>query len=215
MSIKQRRNSQRLASTLDALSADLDFEATELEVETDENISAGEKTPQEYWEGKAKGDQAIQLLGQDQEEQKEAQEVQEVQQAEDEEQTAEADQEFDDEDFEAAFQAAMAEQDQEVEEKDASILQGDPGVDEVGSQSTFDTDEVRGLGSDYGVDFDGDQALQDSIRNVPGRAEKQARIKKLIARIENVANELQATGRKSLAYRLDIVCNNLQAKYLK
>jgi hypothetical protein len=45
MSITQRRNSQRLASTLDALSADLDFEATEVEVETDENISAGEKSP--------------------------------------------------------------------------------------------------------------------------------------------------------------------------
>jgi hypothetical protein len=45
MSITQRRSSQRLASTLDALSADLDFEATKLEVETDENISSSEMSP--------------------------------------------------------------------------------------------------------------------------------------------------------------------------
>ena len=189
MSITKRRNSQRLASTLDALSSDLDFEATEVEVATDENISAGEKTPDEYWEGKAKGDEAIQLLGQNQEKNQEA-----------------------DDDFEQAFQAAMAEQEENAET--ASIIQGDPGVKEVGSQATYDTANVRDLGSDYGVDFDGDQNLQDSIRNVPGRAEKQARIKKLIARIENVANELEATGRKSLAYRLDVVCNHLEAKYL-
>ena len=106
----------------------------------------------------------------------------------------------------------MAEQEENAET--ASIIQGDPGVKEVGSQATYDTANVRDLGSDYGVDFDGDQNLQDSIRNVPGRAEKQARIKKLIARIENVANELEATGRKSLAYRLDVVCNHLEAKYL-
>ena len=102
----------------------------------------------------------------------------------------------------------------EEQETTASILQGDPGVDEVCSQSTYDTDEVRELGSDYGVDFNGDQDLQDSIRQIPGRAEKQAKIKKLIARIENVANEFEATGRKSLAYRLDVICNNLEAKYL-
>lgn len=191
MSITKRRNSQRLASTLDALSSDLDFEATEVEVETDENISAGETTPDEYWEGKAKGDEAIQLLGQNQENTQESEE---------------------DEDFEQAFQAAMAEQEEQAET--ASIMQGDPGVKEVGSQATFDTSEVRDLGSGHGVDFDGDQDLQDSIRNVPGRAEKQARIKKLIARIENVANELEATGRKSLAYRLDVVCNHLEEKYL-
>ena len=188
MSITQRRSSQRLASTLDALSADLDFEATEVEVETDENISAGEMSPQEYWEGKAKGDEVT--AGDDEDD---------VQQAEE-------------DDFEQAFQAAMAED--EEQETTASILQGDPGVDEVGSQSTYDTDEVRELGSDYGVDFNGDQDLQDSIRQIPGRAEKQARIKKLIARIENVANEFEATGRKSLAYRLDVICNNLEAKYL-
>lgn len=209
MSITQRRNSQRLASTLDALSADLDFQATEVEVETDENITTGDKTPQEYWEGKAKGDQAIQLLGQGDEqeiqqaisdlEQVTADECEDVQQAEE-------------DDFDKAFAAAMAEDDEQ--ETTASILQGDPGVDEVGSQSTFDTDEVRGLGSDYGVDFNGDQDLQDSIRQIPGRAEKQARIKKLIARIENVANQFEATGRKSLAYRLDVICNNLEAKYL-
>ena len=208
MSITQRRSSQRLASTLDALSADLDFEATELEVETDENISAGEMSPQEYWEGKAKGDEAIQLLGQDQELQDAIEDLEQVTAGDDEDDVQQAEED----DFEQAFQAAMAED--EEQETTASILQGDPGVDEVGSQSTYDTDEVRGLGSDYGVDFNGDQDLQDSIRQIPGRAEKQARIKKLIARIENVANEFEATGRKSLAYRLDIICNNLEAKYL-
>lgn len=208
MSITQRRSSQRLASTLDALSADLDFEATELEVETDENISAGEMSPQEYWEGKAKGDEAIQLLGQDQELQDAIEDLEQVTAGDDEDDVQQAEED----DFEQAFQAAMAED--EEQETTASILQGDPGVDEVGSQSTYDTDEVRGLGSDYGVDFNGDQDLQDSIRQIPGRAEKQARIKKLIARIENVANEFEATGRKSLAYRLDVICNNLEAKYL-
>ena len=208
MSITQRRSSQRLASTLDALSADLDFEATELEVETDENISAGEMSPQEYWEGKAKGDEAIQLLGQDQELQDAIEDLEQVTAGDDEDDVQQAEED----DFEQAFQAAMAED--EEQETTASILQGDPGVDEVGSQSTYDTDEVRGLGSDYGVDFNGDEDLQDSIRQIPGRAEKQARIKKLIARIENVANEFEATGRKSLAYRLDIICNNLEAKYL-
>ena len=208
MSITQRRSSQRLASTLDALSADLDFEATEVEVETDENISAGEMSPQEYWEGKAKGDEAIQLLGQDQELQQAIEDLEQVTAGDDEDDVQQAEED----DFEQAFQAAMAED--EEQETTASILQGDPGVDEVGSQSTYDTDEVRGLGSDYGVDFNGDQDLQDSIRQIPGRAEKQARIKKLIARIENVANEFEATGRKSLAYRLDIICNNLEAKYL-
>ena len=208
MSITQRRSSQRLASTLDALSADLDFEATEVEVETDENISAGEMSPQEYWEGKAKGDEAIQLLGQDQELQDAIEDLEQVTAGDDEDDVQQAEED----DFEQAFQAAMAED--EEQETTASILQGDPGVDEVGSQSTYDTDEVRGLGSDYGVDFNGDQDLQDSIRQIPGRAEKQARIKKLIARIENVANEFEATGRKSLAYRLDVICNNLEAKYL-
>ena len=208
MSITQRRSSQRLASTLDALSADLDFEATEVEVETDENISAGEMSPQEYWEGKAKGDDAIQLLGQDQELQQAIEDLEQVTAGDDEDDVQQAEED----DFEQAFQAAMAED--EEQETTASILQGDPGVDEVGSQSTYDTDEVRELGSDYGVDFNGDQDLQDSIRQIPGRAEKQARIKKLIARIENVANEFEATGRKSLAYRLDIICNNLEAKYL-
>ena len=208
MSITQRRSSQRLASTLDALSADLDFEATEVEVETDENISAGEMSPQEYWEGKAKGDEAIQLLGQDQELQQAIEDLEQVTAGDDEDDVQQAEED----DFEQAFQAAMAED--EEQETTASILQGDPGVDEVGSQSTYDTDEVRELGSDYGVDFNGDQDLQDSIRQIPGRAEKQARIKKLIARIENVANEFEATGRKSLAYRLDIICNNLEAKYL-
>ena len=208
MSITQRRSSQRLASTLDALSADLDFEATEVEVETDENISAGEMSPQEYWEGKAKGDEAIQLLGQDQELQDAIEDLEQVTAGDDEDDVQQAE----DDDFEQAFQAAMAED--EEQETTASILQGDPGVDEVGSQSTYDTDEVRGLGSDYGVDFNGDQDLQDSIRQIPGRTEKQARIKKLIARIENVANEFEATGRKSLAYRLDVICNNLEAKYL-
>lgn len=208
MSITQRRSSQRLASTLDALSADLDFEATELEVETDENISAGEMSPQEYWEGKAKGDEAIQLLGQDQELQDAIEDLEQVTAGDDEDDVQQAEED----DFEQAFQAAMAED--EEQETTASILQGDPGVDEVGSQSTYDTDEVRELGSDYGVDFNGDQDLQDSIRQIPGRAEKQARIKKLIARIENVANEFEATGRKSLAYRLDVICNNLEAKYL-
>ena len=208
MSITQRRSSQRLASTLDALSADLDFEATEVEVETDENISAGEMSPQEYWEGKAKGDEAIQLLGQDQELQQAIEDLEQVTAGDDEDDVQQAEED----DFEQAFQAAMAED--EEQETTASILQGDPGVDEVGSQSTYDTDEVRGLGSDYGVDFNGDQDLQDSIRQIPGRAEKQARIKKLIARIENVANEFEATGRKSLAYRLDVICNNLEAKYL-
>ena len=207
MSITQRRNSQRLASTLDALSADLDFEATEVEVETDENISAGEKSPQEYWEGKAKGDEAIQLLGQDQEIQEAVTELEETTAGEEEDV-----QQAEDYEFEQAFQAAMAEDDEQGET--ASILQGDPGVDEVGSQATFDTDEVRSLGSDYGVDFNGDQDLQDSIRQIPGRAEREAKIKKLIARIENVANEFEATGRKSLAYRLDVICNNLEAKYL-
>lgn len=208
MSITQRRSSQRLASTLDALSADLDFEATEVEVETDENISAGEMSPQEYWEGKAKGDEAIQLLGQDQELQSAIEDLEQVTAGDDEDDVQQAEED----DFEQAFQAAMAED--EEQETTASILQGDPGVDEVGSQSTYDTDEVRELGSDYGVDFNGDQDLQDSIRQIPGRAEKQARIKKLIARIENVANEFEATGRKSLAYRLDVICNNLEAKYL-
>lgn len=208
MSITQRRSSQRLASTLDALSDDLDFEATEVEVETDENISAGEMSPQEYWEGKAKGDEAIQLLGQDQELQQAIEDLEQVTAGDDEDDVQQAEED----DFEQAFQAAMAED--EEQETTASILQGDPGVDEVGSQSTYDTDEVRELGSDYGVDFNGDQDLQDSIRQIPGRAEKQARIKKLIARIENVANEFEATGRKSLAYRLDIICNNLEAKYL-
>lgn len=208
MSITQRRSSQRLASTLDALSADLDFEATEVEVETDENISAGEMSPQEYWEGKAKGDEAIQLLGQDQELQDAIEDLEQVTAGDDEDDVQQAE----DDDFEQAFQAAMAED--EEQETTASILQGDPGVDEVGSQSTYDTDEVRELGSDYGVDFNGDQDLQDSIRQIPGRTEKQARIKKLIARIENVANEFEATGRKSLAYRLDVICNNLEAKYL-
>lgn len=208
MSITQRRSSQRLASTLDALSADLDFEATEVEVETDENISAGEMSPQEYWEGKAKGDEAIQLLGQDQELQDAIEDLEQVTAGDDEDDVQQAEED----DFEQAFQAAMAED--EEQETTASILQGDPGVDEVGSQSTYDTDEVRELGSDYGVDFNGDQDLQDSIRQIPGRAEKQARIKKLIARIENVANEFEATGRKSLAYRLDVICNNLEAKYL-
>ena len=208
MSITQRRSSQRLASTLDALSADLDFEATELEVETDENISAGEMSPQEYWEGKAKGDEAIQLLGQDQELQDAIEDLEQVTAVAEEDDVQQAEED----DFEQAFQAAMAED--EEQETTASILQGDPGVDEVGSQSTYDTDEVRELGSDYGVDFNGDQDLQDSIRQIPGRAEKQARIKKLIARIENVANEFEATGRKSLAYRLDVICNNLEAKYL-
>lgn len=208
MSITQRRSSQRLASTLDALSADLDFEATEVEVETDENISAGEMSPQEYWEGKAKGDEAIQLLGQDQELQQAIEDLEQVTAGDDEDDVQQAEED----DFEQAFQAAMAED--EEQETTASILQGDPGVDEVGSQSTYDTDEVRELGSDYGVDFNGDQDLQDSIRQIPGRAEKQARIKKLIARIENVANEFEATGRKSLAYRLDVICNNLEAKYL-
>lgn len=208
MSITQRRSSQRLASTLDALSADLDFEATEVEVETDENISAGEMSPQEYWEGKAKGDEAIQLLGQDQELQDAIEDLEQVTAGDDEDDVQQAEED----DFEQAFQAAMAED--EEQETTASILQGDPGVDEVGSQSTYDTDEVRELGSDYGVDFNGDQDLQNSIRQIPGRAEKQARIKKLIARIENVANEFEATGRKSLAYRLDVICNNLEAKYL-
>ena len=208
MSITQRRSSQRLASTLDALSADLDFEATEVEVETDENISAGEMSPQEYWEGKAKGDEAIQLLGQDQELQDAIEDLEQVTAGDDEDDVQQAEED----DFEQAFQAAMAED--EEQETTASILQGDPGVDEVGSQSTYDTDEVRELGSDYGVDFNGDQDLQDSIRQIPGRAEKQAKIKKLIARIENVANEFEATGRKSLAYRLDVICNNLEAKYL-
>ena len=208
MSITQRRSSQRLASTLDALSADLDFEATEVEVETDENVSAGEMSPQEYWEGKAKGDEAIQLLGQDQELQQAIEDLEQVTAGDDEDGVQQAEED----DFEQAFQAAMAED--EEQETTASILQGDPGVDEVGSQSTYDTDEVRELGSDYGVDFNGDQDLQDSIRQIPGRAEKQARIKKLIARIENVANEFEATGRKSLAYRLDVICNNLEAKYL-
>ena len=210
MSITQRRSSQRLASTLDALSADLDFEATGVEVETDENIHAGEMSPQEYWEGKAKGDEAIQLLGQNDNELQDAiedlEKVTTTNAGEDDVQQTE------DDDFEQAFQAAMAEAGEQ--EITASILQGDPGVDEVGSQSTYDTDEVRELGSDYGVDFNGDQDLQDSIRQIPGRAEKQAKIKKLIARIENVANEFEATGRKSLAYRLDIICNNLEAKYL-
>lgn len=212
MSITQRRNSQRLASTLDALSADLDFYATEVEAETDENISLG-GTAQEYYKrsepySQLDAEARVQVLGQGGEP--------EIQQAiSDLEQATvdgcEAVQQAGD-DFDQAFAAAMAEDYENG--ATGSILQGDPGVDEVGSQSTFDTDEVRGLGSDYGVDFNGDQDLQDSIRQIPGRSEKQAKIKKLIARIENVANQFEATGRKSLAYRLDVICNNLEAKYL-
>jgi EAL domain-containing protein (putative c-di-GMP-specific phosphodiesterase class I) len=42
MSTIQRRNSQRLASALEALTSDLDMDVTASEVETDENIvSAG------------------------------------------------------------------------------------------------------------------------------------------------------------------------------
>lgn len=200
MSITQRRKSVRLASTIDALTNDLDdIEATGVQTETQENISAGEMSPDEYWDGKAKGDQAIQLLGQ--EEDVESSEQEDIEGADQKDE------------FDKAFNAAMAQDDQE-ETEESSIQEGDPGVEEFGSEATKDTSAVRDLGSDAGVDFDGDENLEESIRNVPGRAEKQAKIKKLIARIENVADVFENSGRKALAYRLDVVCNYLEAKYL-
>ena len=176
MSLIQRRNSQRLAHTLEALTEDLEVESVQTEV--DENVDA--TTPQEYWGDKAKGDQAIQLMGE------QAEEV-----------------------SEESFDQTQDEDDVTTEQD--SIMQGDPGVEEFGSQLTNDSDDCEKL--DF-VPFDGDEAKEDTIRAVPGRAEKQARIKKLIARIEKVADKCERIGKKSLAYRLDIVCNNLQAKYL-
>ena len=225
MSTIQRRNSQRLASALEALTSDLDMDVTASEVETDENIVSAGLSPQEYMrqDGRDYGDNgeqaAMQYLGQDEDDQDFKAAIAQLEDASDcEQQTTESE---DDQDFQAAFAQAMEEavQEDEVQESEqeeveqASIEQGDPGVDDFGSEETFDTDNVRQLGSDYGVDFDGDEDLQDTIRNVPGRTQKQAKIKKLIARIENVANHLEKTGRKKLAYRLDVVCNNLEAKY--
>lgn len=225
MSEIQRRKSQRLASALQALTSDLDIQAMETEV--DENVTASDMTPQDYMSQDPRGygdngqDAAKQYLGQDQDQadfQAAIAELEDVSDCEDGQCDASEDEE--DEDFEAAFAAAMAQED-EIEEAEqeeieqGSIEQGDPGVDEFGSQMTYDTDNVRQLGSDYGVDFDGDEELQETIRAVPGRTQKQAKIKKLIARIQNVANHLERTGRKKLAYRLDIVCNNLESKYLK
>ena len=126
MSVTQRRHSQRLASTLDAISADLDFQATDIETEMDENVCAQEKSPEQYWEGKAKGDEAIQLLSQDDEELDEA--LDELEEASD-----------DEEDFDQAFQAAMAQQQEQDSDEQASLLQGDPGVDDEidGTLSSF------------------------------------------------------------------------------
>ena len=205
MSTIHRRNSQRLASALDALTSDLDITASEVEV--NENIAS--MTPEEYVKQDVQGRDydPIAYLGEEDEEKPAEEGEEEVEEVEDDE----------DDDFQAAFRQAMSEAEEDEEDEDnrqGEILQGDPGVDEVGSQATYDTEDVVKLGPDYGVDFDGDDRLQD-IRNVPGRSQKQARIKKLIARIERAANHLENDGRKklSLAYRLDIVCNNLQKKY--
>ena len=192
MATIQRRNSQRLASALQALTADLDVDATEMQVETNENIKSGSKTPKEYMDQDGRGygdnseDAAKQYLGEDYE------------------------------DFQSAIKQLQSSSELEEAEDDvqeASIQQGDPGVDQFGSQSTFDSQDVRDLGQDYGIDFDGDEDLESTIRNIPGRKQKQAKIKKIIARIENIANYLQKTGNKRFAYRLDIVCNNLEKKY--
>lgn len=199
MSMKQRRKSAHLTSTLASCTEDLDIAVAGIETETDENISAGEKTPDEYWEGKAKGDEAIQLLGQDQEVQ--------AQEEDTTEQSAQQDE------FDKAFDAAMAQEDDE-DDVQSSIQEGDPGVDQFGSEATKDTSAVRDLGSDAGVDFDGDERLEKTIRDVPGRTERQAKIKSLVARIQNVANVFEKSGRKALAYRLDVICNYLEAKYL-
>lgn len=102
---------------------------------------------------------------------------------------------------------------QEEQKKQAvsNVLQGQPGVEQFGSEATGDTSEVRQLGEDYGVTFDGDQALEDSIRQIPNRDEK---IRITIAKLQKIANYLEKNGHTKLAYRIDVVCNNLEKYHL-
>lgn len=102
-------------------------------------------------------------------------------------------------------------QDEQQKQSVANVMQGQPGVEQFGSEATGDTSEVRDLGSDYGVDFDGDDDLEDSIRDVPNRDEK---IRLTIAKLQRIANYLEKNGHTKLAYRIDVVCNNLEKYHL-
>ena len=183
----QRRRSQRLASALDALENDL--QVMQIKTQTEQDIQA-KKTLDEYWGTLVQDEEEkVLLLG----------EQEEVTEAEQEEVT------------EACEEEVTEAEQEEGDTIKANIEQGNPGVEQFGSEATGDTDEVRQLGEDYGVTFDGDQALEDSIRQIPNRDEK---IRITIAKLQKIANYLEKNGHTKLAYRIDVVCNNLEKYHL-
>lgn len=246
---QQRRNSQRLASVLDAMTEDLDFNTKEVSSELEEDVAqicssiedvANYCKDAEGWKDLSKEDQIQMVCGGDDEEDEaeagfsESEEDEEIEACDfaEEDEDIEESCEFAEDDDEEFESCEFAEDDEEEVEEAGDDEEDDtteasevePGIEDTignevtggnpgGDRSLSKEKELIGEGNSK---FDNDECYEDSIRNVV--AARKAKIKSFIARLEAAASELEATGSKTgiaLAYKLDMISDKLENKYLK
>ena len=245
---QQRRNSQRLASVLDAMTEDLDFNTKEVSSELEEDVAqicssiedvANYCKDAEGWKDLSEEDK-IQMVcgGDDEEDEEDEAEAGFSESDEDEFESCEfADEdedefescEFADEDEDEFESCEFADDEEEIEEDDeeeetTEASEVEPGIeDTIGNEMTGGSpggdrslSKEKELIGDGNSKFDNDENYEDSIRNVV--AARKAKIKSFIARLDAAATELESTGSKTgiaLAYKLDMISDKLEKKYLK
>ncbi len=246
---QQRRNSQRLASVLDAMTEDLDFNTKEVSSELEEDVAqicssiedvANYCKDAEGWKDLSEEDKIQMVCGGDGDDDAEEDEAEagfsESEEDEDIESCEFADEdeeacEFADDNEEDEFESyEFADEDEEVEEdgddeeETTEASEVEPGIeDTIGNEMTGGNpggdrslSKEKELIGDGNSKFDSDENYEDSIRNVV--AARKAKIKSFIARLDAAASELENTGSKTgiaLAYKLDMISDKLEKKYLK
>ena len=232
---QQRRNSQRLASVLDAMTEDLDFNTKEVSSELEEDVAqicssiedvANYCKDAEGWKDLSEEDK-IQMVcgGDDEEDEEDEAEAGFSESEEDEFESCE----FADEDEDEFESCEFADDEEEIEEDDeeeetTEASEVEPGIeDTIGNEMTGGSpggdrslSKEKELIGDGNSKFDNDENYEDSIRNVV--AARKAKIKSFIARLDAAATELESTGSKTgiaLAYKLDMISDKLEKKYLK
>ena len=230
---QQRRNSQRLASVLDAMTEDLDFNTKEVSSELEEDVAqicssiedvANYCKDAEGWKDLSEEDKIQMVCGGDDAEEDEAEDGF-SESEEDEFESCE----FADEDEDEFESCEFADDEEEIEEDDdeeetTEASEVEPGIeDTIGNEMTGGSpggdrslSKEKELIGDGNSKFDNDENYEDSIRNVV--AARKAKIKSFIARLDAAATELESTGSKTgiaLAYKLDMISDKLEKKYLK